>query len=257
VEETEDETPASAPPERAGAQKPGGLAARLGQALAVAPTGAPDRPLLEAVLVFAAFYLVSFAPIDPAAAGSGLGTAAYHGLLLLELAPKALLVLYLMARSDGLVAFDVMAPRLSDLYRGLGAAIGAAAAVLAPALVFSALGWRNPLLEGALAPRDPAFFLLPLIVLSSLAVGYGEELFFRSYLVRRLRQAGLPPPWAALASTLVFGSAHGIQGLPGILAATLLGGWLAWRWLEDRDLHEIAIGHAIYDAAVVIATLYA
>ncbi len=237
-----------------------GLARRLAAAgrrlatarrrLAVAPTGVPDRPLLEAGLLFAAFYLLSFVPSDAAAAGRALAEPRYHGLLLLELLPRAAFVLYFMARAEGLAAFGLRAPRAADLGAGALAALGACAIALLPAWAFSSLGWTNPLLDSACAPGASPL-LVPLVLASALAIGYGEELFFRAYLIRRLGQAGLPPLWAALASTLAFGSAHGLQGLPGLVVASGLGAWFAWRWLRDRNIHEIAIGHALYDAAVM------
>lgn len=256
--DTEVDGPASGAPAAPAGQRPPRMLDRIARALAVSAAGAPNRPILEAALVFAAFYLVSFVPTDPSAAGRALATPSYHGILLLELAPKALLVLYLMARSDGLAVFGIAAPRPADLYRGLVAALGSMVVVLGPAFILAALGWTNPLLDGAGGRTEaPAAILLPLLFASSLAVGYGEELFFRAYLTRRLAQAGLPLLWAAVASTLVFGSAHGLQGLPGMLMACLLGAWLSWLWLRHRDIHEIALGHALYDAVVMILSIFA
>jgi len=224
--------------------------------LAVRPAGAPDRPLLEAGLLLAAFYLASYLPSDPGAAGAALGDPSFQLLLLAGLLPKAALTLYMMARAEGLAAFGVRAPRLADLPRGFVAAAGAFAAALLPALALSALGYRNPLLAGIGAPTAPPLLLLPLVAATALAVGYSEELFFRAYLVRRLSQAGLSLPWAALASCVVFASAHGLQGLPGLALALLLGLWFTWRWLSGRNLHEIALGHALYDFGVMAAALY-
>ena len=55
---------------------------------------------------------------------------------------------------------------------------------------------------------------------------------------------------AGLALTLALGAALGL-GL-----ATALGGFFAWRWQKTRNLHEIALGHALYDAAVMLLVLY-
>ena len=217
--------------------------------------GPPSRPLLEAILLFAAFYLVAYLPSDPSA-GRSLGTVRFYFLLLFDLVPKACVVLYLMARSEGLGAFGLAKPRFADIPRGTLVALGALALVAAPSFVLAALGLRNPLLEASTGSDTAAYLLVPLILLSSLVVGYGEELFFRSYLIRRLGQSGLPPPWAMIASSLVFGSAHGLQGPLGVALGSMLGMWFGWRWLRAHNIHEIAIGHAIYDAAVIIITLY-
>ena len=227
------------------------------QPLPAGPRGGPDRPLLEAALVFGAYYLGSYAQVDASALGRALGTASYHGRLLVELAPKALLLLYLMSRDEGLAAFGLAPPRPADALRGLGAALGAMAIVLPAGLLLRAFGWSNPLLGSTGSPASSPALLVPLLAASSLAVGYGEELFFRVYLLRRLGQAGLGPAWAALASSLLFGSAHGLQGLPGIAVAACLGLWFSWRWLRGRHFHELALGHAMYDAAVMALALSA
>lgn len=241
------------------ARRGGGATARsfaraFERMFAVSPLGAPDKPLLEAALMFSAFYLFSYLPTDPAAAGGALADPRYFGLIVLELAPKSLVLLYVMARADGLAAFGIARPRLASLGRGMITALGAICAAAFPALVFERLGWTNPLLESV--GGGASILILPLVIAASLAIGYAEELFFRVYLVKRLGQAGLPSLWAALASTLVFGSAHGLQGLPGLIVASGIGGWLAWRWLKGRDLHEIALAHAMYDAAVMAAALF-
>ena len=86
-----------------------------------------------------------------------------------------------------------------------------------------------------------------------MATGYCEELFFRSYLMRRLAQAGLPRIWTAIASSLLFGSGHGYQGVVGLVSGSLLGLYFAWRWDRARNIHEIALGHGLFDAVVFAA----
>ena len=75
-----------------------------------------------------------------------------------------------------------------------------------------------------------------------MSTGYCEELFFRSYLLRRLGQVGLPPKWAAIGLGLIFGLGHGYQGPVGLVSASLLGLFFAWRWLDgeehSRDRHS-------------------
>jgi len=212
------------------------------------------RPVLELILLFAAFYLIAFLPADPSLAGAALGTASFHLQNLVLLVPRAAFLAYFMSRTDGLAAFGLRAPAWGDLPRALAWALGALLVALAASAALGGKG--NSFLEAAGSPSSPPLVLVPLVLASATAVGYGEELFFRCYAITRLEQAGLAAPWAALASSLVFGSAHGIQGMRGLAIATILGLWFSWRWLADRSLHQIALGHAIYDAAVMLAALY-
>ncbi|HUW42453.1 MAG TPA: CPBP family intramembrane glutamic endopeptidase [Rectinemataceae bacterium] len=240
------------PMERGGPQGP----APRHPLLDIRPAGAPSHPMLEAALLFAAFYLAAFLPADPSAMGRSLGRIGFHLLLLADTLPKALLVLYMMSRAEGPAAFGLGRMRRRDLGRGLMVALGALALVALPSLAMGSLGLTNPLLGAALRPSTPAVAVVLVVLVSSLSVGYSEELFFRVFLIRRLRQAGFPAPWALLASSLLFGSAHGLQGPLGLALGTLLGLWFAWRWHRSGNIHEIALGHAIYDALVILFTLY-
>jgi membrane protease YdiL (CAAX protease family) len=256
MEDEEDPEPAGARSSPCGAKPPGEFALGLARSLSIEAAGPPARPLLEAGIVFAALYLTAYIPADAAAVGVSLGKPAFQVLTIAAILPKALLVLYLIARSDGFPAFGLTRPRRGDLARGLLCALGALAVVALPSLALMSLGLRNPLIEAARAPEASLLLVIPLVALSALAVGYGEEIFFRSYLMRRFGQAGLKPAWAALASSLVFGSAHGLQGPLGLALATLLGLWFAWRWLAGGRIHEIALGHAMYDAGVILFALF-
>ena len=83
-----------------------------------------------------------------------------------------------------------------------------------------------------------------------------RQFFFRSYLLGRLGQAGLLPGWAVLASSLLFGAGHAYQGAVGVVSGSILGLYFAWRWRSSRNIHEIAIGHGLFDAAVFAVLLY-
>jgi uncharacterized protein len=220
------------------------------------PRGGPDRPLIEAALVLAAFYASAFLPFAPRASASFFASPAFHFGLIAVNALRAFLLLCLMASGEGLSAFDLGRFRRADPLKGLLTASGAFAAMVPPALLFPLLGITNPLLAGYAHGRGESLALIPLFIASSLSTGYAEELFFRSYLMRRLERAGLGPLWAGLASSLLFGSFHGAQGIVGIASTTLVGLWFARRWHKGRNIHELAIGHGLYDAAVFAITLY-
>ena len=74
--------------------------------------------------------------------------------------------------------------------------------------------------------------------------------------MRRLGQAGLPRIWTAIASSLLFGSGHGYQGIIGIVSGSVMGLFFAWRWSATKNIHEIAIGHGLFDTAVFALLLY-
>jgi hypothetical protein len=219
-----------------------------------ASKGEPTRPLLEAFIVFIAFYLASYiSAVSPAA---GASRPEFHLMVMAVNLPRLILVLYLMAIGDGLRLFSIGRFEWIDIVRGLLTALGAFVIVLLPGLLFSALGVENPLFAQARSAPRAALALIPLVLASSLATGYCEELFFRSYLMRRLGQAGLSCLWAAIASSLLFGSGHGYQGVVGLVSGSLLGLFFAWRWTDARNIHEIAIGHGLFDAAIFAILIY-
>jgi membrane protease YdiL (CAAX protease family) len=220
------------------------------------PRGEPDRPLVEAAVVLAAFYVPAFLRFAPGASPGFLASPAFHAGLIAVNAMRALLVLYVIATGDGLAAFGLGRPRGIDPLKGLLAALGALAFIVPAAFLFSSLGLKNPLMALSARGSGQAPAIIPLFLASSLATGYAEELFFRCYLIRRLERAGMPPPAAIVASSLLFGAAHGAQGVVGVVSTTLIGLWFAWRWHDRRNIHEIALGHGIYDAAVIAFTLY-
>lgn len=111
-------------------------------------------------------------------------------------------------------------------------------------------GLSNPLL---VQYRHDAEMHLLLILLSSLSVGYAEELFFRFFLIDGLVEAGSPLGSAAIVSSLIFGLSHISQGIFGIAFAGLLAAFYTRLRFRGYGLHSLALGHALYD---VIALLF-
>jgi membrane protease YdiL (CAAX protease family) len=224
--------------------------------------GSPPRPLLEALLFFSVVWLGAFLPLGSGGAPS-IASPAWHLGILATLVPAGALLAYLMSRAEGLAAFGVR--------------IGLRPSELAGALVLLGIAWlvallpdlatrilapaaeapNNPLLEGLGRPSTSPLLLIPVVLLSCLATGYVEELYFRVYLLRRLAQGGFRGWDSILFSSLLFGLAHGSQGPLGALVASLLGAIFALRWRAARSWHEIALGHAFYDFSVLLVFFYA
>jgi membrane protease YdiL (CAAX protease family) len=93
--------------------------------------------------------------------------------------------------------------------------------------------------------------LLPLILVTMVAVGYREEVFYRAYLFRRAEELDVRPELTVIASSLLFGIGHLYQGVQGLVVTTLLGVVLAAVYLRTRNVHAVAIGHGLYNAAVL------
>ncbi len=111
---------------------------------------------------------------------------------------------------------------------------------------------ENPLFS---IRRPVSFALIPLMLLSSLSVGYAEELFFRFFLIDALVEAGTPMYTAATASVLIFALSHYAQGFSGIAFAAVLAVFYTRLRFKGYDIHALALGHALYDAIVLALVL--
>ena len=122
---------------------------------------------------------------------------------------------------------------LQALAVGVLEAVGAAA----PALDQSRF---NPI-EG-----NPALYAL-MIVLAWTTIAFGEELFYRAFLLTRLVDlAGLGRWTAILCGGGLFGLVHVAEGPVGILANTGMGVLFGWVFLRShRNLWITICGHGL------------
>lgn len=138
--------------------------------------------------------------------------------------------------SDGPGAL-LVAVSLFLVSAGVSALLGLAAGVESQ----SAAGWSFSRPE-----------ILPLVVLSSVAVGYREEIFYRSYLFTRATELRVPPAATIVGSSLLFAVGHLYQGIAGFVVTALLGAVLGLFYHRSQSLHAVAIGHGLYNAAVLV-----
>ena len=120
-------------------------------------------------------------------------------------------------------------------------------------LVSSLSGIANPLFIAH--SRLPLLALLPFILLSSLSVGYAEELFFRFFLIDGLMEAGAPVNAASIVSILIFALSHHAQGIFGIGFAGILAAFYTSLRFRGFGLHSLALGHALYDGIILLIVL--
>lgn len=215
------------------------------------------------LVLFALLYLPAYLPGDPVASGRALALPFTHFAILSQNLPRILFLLWFIRRSGDSAACGLDSPGRGRLAAAAGSALFAAAGALLLGLLArqAALAFggaeeaASPLVAALEAMPRPDPGLIPLVLASSFSIGYAEELFFRSYLMKRLGDWGLSPGGSALASALLFGSAHGLQGLAGLLGASLLGAWFAGLRLRGAGIHALGGGHALYDAAVLLGSL--
>jgi uncharacterized protein len=102
-----------------------------------------------------------------------------------------------------------------------------------------------------LAPGTGIEMILFLVL--SLSAGICEELVFRGYLQQQFARMGRRV-WVGVAlSALVFGCAHGYEGLAGILLITAYGAMFGVLALLRRGLRTGMIAHAWHDSVSGVA----
>jgi membrane protease YdiL (CAAX protease family) len=219
--------------------------------------------LLELALVFAGFYLPGLLWPDASSREASSDLGLYMARFLVIATPQVLLLGYLIrvrgSQTPGVsvwAEFGISRPRAADLAWALALLVGAFLLLAAAALILGLLpdevrrrlagGYRWHLQDARLLPLAAAFSLL---------TGYREELFFRAYLLTRLRQSGLPAAAAVAASGLLFASGHAYQGLAGLAVALALGLYFAVAFTRLGNLHRVAWAHALYNLTVLAATL--
>jgi membrane protease YdiL (CAAX protease family) len=137
---------------------------------------------------------------------------------------------------------------------------GTYAAVIMIAIAVSAVAatlarWL-PEIETAVTPAVQWRFtkpaLIPAALISSLCIGYREEVFFRAYLFDRASEVGIRPVGAITGGSLLFAVGHIYQGVAGFLVASLLGLILGAIYWRRKSLHGVAVAHALYNLSVLL-----
>jgi hypothetical protein len=90
------------------------------------------------------------------------------------------------------------------------------------------------------------------MIISSLVTGYREELFFRSYLIRRFEQLKIPVWGAVTISGFLFSIGHFYQGWAGFLVSFSIGLYFGALFVYRRNLHFLAAAHGLYNIAVLL-----
>ncbi|HSR88105.1 MAG TPA: type II CAAX endopeptidase family protein [Pontiella sp.] len=89
--------------------------------------------------------------------------------------------------------------------------------------------------------------LLFMVALAWTTIAFGEELFYRAFLISRLvDQAAMSRKAAITLSALAFGAAHFAEGPMGIISNGAFGVFFGWIYLKSkRNLWITVIGHGL------------
>ncbi len=102
-----------------------------------------------------------------------------------------------------------------------------------------------------LAPVTGWEMLLFLVL--SISAGICEELVFRGYLQQQFARMGRSVRVGVVVSALVFGGAHGYEGIAGVLLIAVYGAMFGMLALRRRGLRTGMIAHAWHDAVSGVA----
>lgn len=214
-----------------------------------------DR-IIEAGLLFSLLYLPSFLFQSGAADPAAFNTPGYNIQLWSLLIPRILVVIYLISR-DGLLGFrdfGLVRPSLKDLPWFLLAAAAAAGTVICLQMIFQLFPGMFP--ESDFQWKLTGGGMIPAVFLSSMLTGYSEELFFRSYLYRRLESLEAGTIRTVIAVNLLFSLGHVYEGAAGPLNAFSLGCVLSYFYLKKKNIHIPAIVHGLYNFTALLLTLF-
>lgn len=220
-----------------------------------------DFGLVEAIAFIALlFYVVAWAKAGALTAGVTLPALPLFKHNYLFFAVTLLMLLWVKLRGETWESLGLKEPASWWPVTGLGVLLFIAcvlySSVVHPSLV-QALGLPNGAtanvvrdLFGSLRGNVPLFVLI--LSLTWLFAAFGEEVFYRGYLMTRFAQfmGESPLAWAAavLAQAALFGVAHSYQGPAGMLGAAMLGvisgaATLLWK----RNLWPAIIAHGLVD----------
>lgn len=168
-----------------------------------------------------------------------------------QLVAWGLLALYLLWRS-GIGPAQIGLGRLrwpSDVVGGLGLAALIGLPGLGLYLVARMLGMNAEVEPTSLAS---SWWRVPVLVLAAFANGFAEEVVVVGYLITRLRQVGLTPVQAVLASAALRGLYHAYQGFGAGLGNLAMGLVFGYAWYRWRRLWPLVIAHGVINSVAFV-----
>jgi membrane protease YdiL (CAAX protease family) len=192
--------------------------------------------------------------------------ADYRHLIPFSKTPELLLLgwISLRLRKLGWRSVGLMRYRSWPLTMALGVALGTATEafqLFVTQPILSRIVGKEPDLELFRMLYGNIKITLLFIALSWVLAGFGEELFWRGYLMNRVADLGgrTRPGWivSLVLVSMVFGLAHGYQGLTGWIEEGIAGLFLGLIYLRTgRNLAVPIVAHGIADTIDMILLFF-
>jgi membrane protease YdiL (CAAX protease family) len=166
-------------------------------------------------------------------------------------------VWFLGVRQSGVKFGDIIGgkwTRVADFWRDVGVAILFWLVVIVFLLLASRVMGVNTHAQKALQLLMPRSTLeMVMWVILSVSAGFCEEFVFRGYLQRQFFAFSGSTAVAILGQAIVFGAAHGYQGVKGMITITMYGALFGILAVMRKSLRPGMIQHAMQDSSAGIA----
>jgi len=173
-----------------------------------------------------------------------------------QLIAWGVLALYLLWRS-GFGPREIGLGRLRwqpDVLGGLGLAALIGLPGLGLYVVARVLG-----LSASVEPVElyDTWWRVPVLLIAAFANGWAEEIIVVAFLLTRLKQLGVNPVAAMLASSLLRGAYHLYQGFSAGLGNIVMGLVFAYVWRRTGRLWPLIIAHGVIDSVAYVGYAFA
>ncbi|MCK5153666.1 MAG: CPBP family intramembrane metalloprotease [Spirochaetales bacterium] len=208
----------------------------------------------EPIILFMVFFLPGFLSQSQIVDGTVFNSVWFNMIYLITVIPQILLVLYLIEKkpAEKIHLYGLGKIEHKDLLFSLLYFAGIMIIILGTGIIsflISSLGNGS----GSEIPlwQFDNKSIIPLILVTCMATGYSEELFFRSYLISEFHSPGREK-YVIAGTSLVFALGHVYQGFAGFLGTFAIGIFLAAIFIKNRKIHTIAIAHGLYNFTVLM-----
>jgi membrane protease YdiL (CAAX protease family) len=99
---------------------------------------------------------------------------------------------------------------------------------------------------------NDTWWRMPVLLAVAFANGWAEEVIVVAFLITRLRQVGVNPTAALLASSVLRGVYHLYQGYGAGLGNIVMGLVFGYVWMRTRRLWPLIVAHGLIDAVAFV-----